>query len=268
MVQQRPQKGCQSSKSAGKCVKLRRRVNTEDISWVVPDVCIWQRQRENGPLLGGPHRHGVNIHTSHGNVSKFTSTFTSLWSPQLFNSHPQDVSISDISHHAGNWMNGFPAPPSPFWHFRSYHPQSCLSQKPETQLVTTCPGLCRTFLVFHWQFHILGNAVTQPDWDSWHCGVSWNAAFARRRKWKPTPVSCLGNPLDRGAWWAIIHRVTKSWTQLSDNNCRLPYSKSSQSLSPGCSCSLGDVHALHCCVPHPAALLQGQAAVISHLWSQ
>ena len=25
---------------------------------------------------------------------------------------------------------------------------------------------------------------------------------------------CLENPTDRGAWWAIVHRVTKSWTQL------------------------------------------------------
>ena len=28
--------------------------------------------------------------------------------------------------------------------------------------------------------------------------------------------SCLGNPMDRGAWWATIHGVTKSWTRLSD----------------------------------------------------
>ena len=26
--------------------------------------------------------------------------------------------------------------------------------------------------------------------------------------------SCLENPMDRGAWWAMVHRVTKSWTQL------------------------------------------------------
>ena len=26
--------------------------------------------------------------------------------------------------------------------------------------------------------------------------------------------SCLGNPMDRGAWWAEAHRVAKSWTQL------------------------------------------------------
>ena len=24
--------------------------------------------------------------------------------------------------------------------------------------------------------------------------------------------SCLGNPIDRATWWAIVHRVAKSWT--------------------------------------------------------
>ena len=32
----------------------------------------------------------------------------------------------------------------------------------------------------------------------------------------PIQYSCLGNPMDRGAWWAIVHGVAKSWTQLSD----------------------------------------------------
>ena len=27
-----------------------------------------------------------------------------------------------------------------------------------------------------------------------------------------TPVFLLGNPMDRGAWRAIVHEVTKSWT--------------------------------------------------------
>ena len=30
----------------------------------------------------------------------------------------------------------------------------------------------------------------------------------------PFQYSCLGNPMDRGAWWAIVHGVTKSWTRL------------------------------------------------------
>ena len=27
--------------------------------------------------------------------------------------------------------------------------------------------------------------------------------------------SCLGNPMDRGAWWATVHGIAKSWSQLS-----------------------------------------------------
>ena len=30
----------------------------------------------------------------------------------------------------------------------------------------------------------------------------------------PCQYSCLENPMDRGAWWATVHNVTKSHTQL------------------------------------------------------
>ena len=29
---------------------------------------------------------------------------------------------------------------------------------------------------------------------------------------KPLQYSCLENPMDRGAWWATVHRVAKSRT--------------------------------------------------------
>ena len=32
----------------------------------------------------------------------------------------------------------------------------------------------------------------------------------------PLQLSCLENPMDRGAWWATVHGFAKSWTQLSD----------------------------------------------------
>ena len=32
----------------------------------------------------------------------------------------------------------------------------------------------------------------------------------------PLQYSCLGNPMDGGAWWATVHGVTKSRTRLSD----------------------------------------------------
>ena len=30
----------------------------------------------------------------------------------------------------------------------------------------------------------------------------------------PLQYSCLENPMDRGAWQTMVHRVAKSWTQL------------------------------------------------------
>ena len=30
----------------------------------------------------------------------------------------------------------------------------------------------------------------------------------------PLQYSCLENPVDRGAWWAAVHRVAQSWTRL------------------------------------------------------
>ena len=32
------------------------------------------------------------------------------------------------------------------------------------------------------------------------------------RHGNPFQYSCLENPMDRGAWWATVHRVTKSQT--------------------------------------------------------
>ena len=32
----------------------------------------------------------------------------------------------------------------------------------------------------------------------------------------PLQYSCLENPMDRGAWWAAVYGVAKSWAQLSD----------------------------------------------------
>ena len=32
----------------------------------------------------------------------------------------------------------------------------------------------------------------------------------------PLQYSCLGNSMDEGAWWATVHGVTRSRTQLSN----------------------------------------------------
>ena len=41
----------------------------------------------------------------------------------------------------------------------------------------------------------------------------------------PLQYSCLGNPKDRGTWWATVHGITKSRTQLSDFSSLFVYIK-------------------------------------------
>ena len=38
--------------------------------------------------------------------------------------------------------------------------------------------------------------------------------------------SCLDNPMDIGAWWAIFHRVSKSGTQMKGHSKHAGHSKS------------------------------------------
>ena len=48
------------------------------------------------------------------------------------------------------------------------------------------------------------------------CLVLMPHIYPRRRKWRTLWYSCLRNPMDRGVWWATVHGVIKSWTQLSN----------------------------------------------------
>ena len=40
------------------------------------------------------------------------------------------------------------------------------------------------------------------------------------KKGSPLRYSSLENSMNRGAWWAIVHGVAKSWTRLSDKHIR------------------------------------------------
>ena len=51
-----------------------------------------------------------------------------------------------------------------------------------------------------------GDAVSIPG-----LGIS-----AGKENGNPLQYPCLGNPMNRGAWRATVHGVTKSWTQLSN----------------------------------------------------
>ena len=46
---------------------------------------------------------------------------------------------------------------------------------------------------------------------------------------KPLQYSCLENPMDRGAWRAVVHGVTKSQTRLSTHTHILQLKETSKS---------------------------------------
>ena len=48
----------------------------------------------------------------------------------------------------------------------------------------------------------------RPMFDPWVGKILW------RREWLPIPVFLPGESQARGAWWARVHGVTKSWTRL------------------------------------------------------
>ena len=66
--------------------------------------------------------------------------------------------------------------------------------------------------------------------------------YFRSREGNGTPLqySCLENPMDGGAWWAAVHGVTTSWTQLSDFTFTFHFSLSRNGEGNGnplqCSC--------------------------------
>ena len=47
----------------------------------------------------------------------------------------------------------------------------------------------------------------------------------------PLQYSCLENPTDRGAWWATVHSVSKSWTRLKRLNTHTQIKKAEREIS-------------------------------------
>ena len=72
--------------------------------------------------------------------------------------------------------------------------------------------------------HPIGNAIGFPGGTSGkehacqcrrhkrHRFNSWVRKIPCRRHGKPVQYSCLEKSMDRGAWWATVHGVAKSWT--------------------------------------------------------
>ena len=56
-------------------------------------------------------------------------------------------------------------------------------------------------------------------WENWVRSlgqIPWSGGSPGEGNGNPLQYSCLENPMDRGAWKATVHGVTKSWTRLSN----------------------------------------------------
>ena len=51
---------------------------------------------------------------------------------------------------------------------------------------------------------------------AFHVPFRFSVSCIREGNVNPLQYSCLENPMDRGAWWAAVHGVSKSQTWLSD----------------------------------------------------
>ena len=66
-------------------------------------------------------------------------------------------------------------------------------------------------------FHVVGLVVKNPVANAEDTGLipGWGRS-AGTGNGSPLQYSCLENPMDRGAWQAAAHEVTRNPTQLSD----------------------------------------------------
>ena len=66
------------------------------------------------------------------------------------------------------------------------------------------------------QLFLSSSVTNQGPWTL--ININWGQVRNSGGEGNGTPLqhSCLENPMDGGAWWAVVHGVAKSWTQLSD----------------------------------------------------
>ena len=94
--------------------------------------------------------------------------------------------------------------------------------------LSKCPLFIRTPVILgdgplEWpHFHLTVTSSQVAQWESillWcrrHMFDPWIGKISWRREWQLTPVFFFEIPMNRGAWRATVHGVTKNWRQLSD----------------------------------------------------
>ena len=82
--------------------------------------------------------------------------------------------------------------------------------------------------LFYWKLPSNSVVKKPPEGDSRDASsIPGLGLSPRERHDNSLQYFCLGNPMDRGAWWAIVHGVTEldtqSWTWLSTHVCMLHF---------------------------------------------
>ena len=98
------------------------------------------------------------------------------------------------------------------------------SCRPVAQNRSPTGSLCKMFFFAFYLFTYLfllgflcGSDGKESAYNAGDLGsIPWSGGSSGERNGNPLHYSCLENPVDRGAWWATVHGVAKSWTQLSD----------------------------------------------------
>ena len=95
------------------------------------------------------------------------------------------------------------------FHMRSFSPNKVRATK-ESFALCFCSVLGKIYGLPWW----LSDKESSCQCRKHRCDP-WVEKIPWRRAWQPTPVFLSEKPMDRGAWWAAVPEVKKSWTRLS-----------------------------------------------------
>ena len=138
-----------------------------------------------------------HLEGSKGGMALLSGTRLVVLSPIAKSTSPMfPIPLSGTTTHTGNLIIGLLPPSS--------HPiQSIGSDHFPNSFLLLLVWASQVALVVKGPPASTGEAI-----QSWVRKVLW------RRKWQPTPVFLPRKSMDRGAWWATVHSIAKSWTQL------------------------------------------------------
>ena len=86
-----------------------------------------------------------------------------------------------------------------------------------TMLISIFITSCRLLYWGWWEHFPRGTVAKNLPANAGYMGsIPGSGKSSGEGNGNPLQYSCLGNPMDREAWWAVVHGVTKSWIRLSN----------------------------------------------------